>query len=74
MSRFFGEIKSSATKTVASKKGQRDLVAHIRTWNMGIEIECLREGLTNVITVYKTGGSNDSQRKEVLQVLEECEN
>lgn len=69
MSNFYGEITSDKSKTPAKKGGNKWLNAHIRTWEAGIEIDCISDGETNQIQVYLTGGSDNASRRKVLLQL-----
>ena len=59
MARFYGEIKGS--RGMASRMGTKNsgFYAHIRGWNIGIRVELSvdKDG-NDLISVYKTGGSN----------------
>jgi hypothetical protein len=60
MARFYGTIVGSA-KTAASRLGHRDIGAHVRGWDVGVEISgCISPSDRDEFYVYATGGSNGS--------------
>lgn len=70
MSRFYGTVEGIA-KTPASRRGHKNLEAHIRGWNVGVNIECgVDEDGNDIIKVYKTGGSN-SPSGQLIAILKE---
>ena len=73
MSRFYGEVKGSRGK--ASRMGgiKSGFWSHIRGWNVGVEVNChVDEDGKDVITVYRTGGSNGGlSLTRLLTVTEE---
>jgi len=76
MSRFYGTIKGQA-KTDASRRGSPNsgLVAHIRGWDIGIRVYCRVDKYGNdSISVFRTGGSNDPDDKQLLGDISDCRN
>jgi hypothetical protein len=60
MARFYGTIVGSA-KTAASRRGLRDIGAHVRGWDVGVEVSgCISPSDRDEFYVYATGGSNGS--------------
>lgn len=57
MSRFYGSIKGER-KTRATKGAQRELTAHIRTWDHGICVEYKDVGSHTTCEIWETAGSN----------------
>lgn len=59
MSQFYGEMFGSA-KTTATRRGHRTtgLRAHIRGWEVGVEIHVGERDGKDTVSVWKTGGSN----------------
>lgn len=57
MSRFYGSMKGER-KTRATKGAQRELSAHIRTWDHGILVHYRDAGSHTVCEVWETAGSN----------------
>lgn len=74
MAQFYGEIQGFA-KTHASRRRSKSsgLWSHIRGWNIGVEVNVKHDDKTgyDVISIYKTGGSNDSNRKELITEISE---
>ena len=68
MSRFYGTMRANHRKTLATTRGHRDgILAHIRGWNFGIEVNCwVDENNKEHYTVTKTGGSNNDSQKELI--------
>jgi len=72
MSRFYGSIQGDASKTIATRRGLREIMSHTRGWNYGIKVyadECPSCGADRM-TVYTTGGSNSIITDEL--VLQRC--
>ena len=72
MSQFYGEVRGSA-RTVATRRGNRSsgLSAHIRGWDVGVQIVCQVIDGVDVIEVYRTGGSNDPRNLQLLARIEQ---
>lgn len=74
MARFYGEIKGKA-RSKATREGDAEsgIEAHIRGWNVGIEVVCLpkRDSGLDRCEVYLTGGSHTPSRLTRLSVVEE---
>ena len=71
MARFYGEIHGQA-RTPATRIGNNTsgLHAHIRGWDVGIEVECHSVEEYDIIEVYLTGGSNGtSKRKKLISAV-----
>ena len=69
MSHFYGSITGSRGTTV-TKCGTKStgIGAHIRAWDHGIKVELTHhEGSgTDTVSVYLTGGSNDSSGRDLI--------
>lgn len=65
------KINKRETTLAGSKK--HGLFAHIRGWNIGVEINCVFNEITNrdEITIYKTGGSNNSASKLITTLTKD---
>ena len=74
MAHFYGEVGGRA-KTRGSRCGTKSsgMVAHIRSWNKGIEIQCWYDDVNNrnVFRIYKTNGSNNSHNRELIHEFDE---
>jgi len=73
MARFYAEIKGN--KSMASRIGTKDsgIWAHIRGWNIGVEIQCyVNEEGKDCIRVQQTGGSNSSyvENDEYFEIVQ----
>lgn len=71
MSRFYGSIdgraKTTATREGTSKSG---IQAHIRGWNVGVEVRCfVDKDNHDVCEIFQTGGSNNPSSKAILTVV-----
>jgi len=68
MARFYGSIYGSG-KTIAQKAGSKDsgINAHIRGWNIGVNVNLLVDKDDNdIVSINLTGGSNDNFSKKCL--------
>ena len=72
MARFYGEMRGAARLTT-SRIGtpKSGLSAHIRGWDIGVEVVCSvnAEG-HDEINVWTTGGSRDAARRQLVMTLE----
>jgi len=70
MSKLYLSMTSDCTKTESTKRAHKFADCHVRGWNTGIEIRVITasDG-KQVFTVYKTDGSNGSQREEIAEVI-----
>jgi len=69
MARFFGEIHGHRGR--ATRVGHRGFSAHIRGWNVGVEVSCRIVNGRDVIEVHETGGSHSPSSKRLLVKVEE---
>lgn len=65
MARFYGEIRGRGT-TSASRTGSQLIEAHVRGWKLGVKVQVRADGDDDWLIVYRTGGSDDPDEKEVL--------
>jgi len=71
MSRFYGELYGRAGIRVTREgTAGSGLTAHARGWNVGVYVICEAEGDKDVIKVYRTGGSNNPDSRELIAVVE----
>ena len=72
MARFYASMKGNRGEATRMGTATSGLEAHIRGWGIGIRVECqsIDGGLTDVIRVYKTGGSNDPKSEKLLCAID----
>lgn len=69
MARFFGEMRGHRGR--ATRIGRRAFRAHIRGWNVGVEVSCRIVDGRDVIEIHETGGSHSPSSKRLLATVEE---
>ena len=71
MSKMYASITADASKSEATKRAHEFANAHVRGWNLGVEINAYTtdEG-KQVFEVFKTGGSNGSRLEKLCEVVE----
>ena len=71
MSKMYASITSDCTKTEGTKRAHKFANAHVRGWDIGVEINAYTtdEG-KQVYEVFKTGGSNGSRLEKLCEVVE----
>jgi hypothetical protein len=69
MARFFGEMRGHRGRT--TRIGHRGFLAHIRGWNVGVEVSCRIVDGRDVIEIHETGGSHSPSSKRLLARIEE---
>jgi hypothetical protein len=69
MARFYGEMRGH--RGCATRVGHREFRAHIRGWNVGVEVSCRIVDGRDVIEVRETGGSHSPSSKRLLAKIEE---
>lgn len=75
MSHFYGEIHGQA-KTPATRRGSKasGLEGHLRGWNIGVRVILEhKEGIGDVVYIYKTSGSNGGSNDVLIATLQEKE-
>lgn len=72
MSQFYGEIRGN--RGGASRMGSKDsgLWGHLRGWNVGVEVSVRNVKGVDMVTVYRTGGSNSSGRRELIAEFDDA--
>ncbi len=59
MSHFYGELKGSRGPTSRMGTPKSGLWAHVRGWNIGVDVTCrVDDDGRDIIDVWQTGGSN----------------
>ena len=71
MSKMYASITADASKTEATKRAHKFANAHVRGWDIGVEINAYTtdEG-KQVFEVYQTSGSNGSRVEKLCEVVE----
>ena len=73
MSRFYAEIQGN--RGPASRMGtpQSGMWAHVRGWDIGVKVVCGVDSETgkDIITVFRTGGSNDCSLGDLVATITE---
>jgi hypothetical protein len=75
MSHFYGEVHGQA-KTPATRRGSKasGLEGHLRGWNIGVRVVLkYKEGIGDVIHIYRTSGSNNVDNDVLIATLNEDE-
>lgn len=70
MSNLYASINADASKTEATRRGNRHISAHVRGWDTGAEVECeVLDPKTGSVTVsvYRTKGSNGAERELIAR-------
>lgn len=73
MSNLYAHIVSDSRKTHPSSRGFKEISTHIRTWDLGIEVEAtkMNNGKYRFV-IYKTHGSNNPRDRIIIdEVLSE---
>lgn len=72
MSKMYASMTADASKTEATKRAHQSANAHVRGWNVGVEINAYttKDG-KQVYEVFKTGGSNGGRLEKLCEVVEE---
>jgi hypothetical protein len=74
MARFKADIhgnRGPASRLGTAKSGVR---AHIRGWDIGVEIMCTVDSEDNdEISIYRTGGSNGGRKSLIMTLREDLE-
>ena len=67
MAHFYGSIKGCA-KTEGTRRGTKKtgLSAHVRGWDVGVRVELAHVAGVDVVTVFRTGGSNGAESSALL--------
>ena len=58
MSNLYASIDSDARKTQATSRGHRNISAHVRGWDSGVEVVARHDETGDTFDVYVTSGSN----------------
>ena len=76
MSKMYASITTDATKTEGTKRAHKFANAHVRGWDIGVEINAYtidsydeNDGKL-CFEVFKTGGSNGSRLEKLCEVIE----
>jgi poly(3-hydroxybutyrate) depolymerase len=71
VSRLYASIDSDARKTQATSRGHKNLSAHVRGWDSGVEVVASvnPETGTDEFHIYLTSGSNGGGSRELCGVV-----
>ena len=67
MAEYYGEMWGKG-KTAAKKSGTAStgITAHIRSWDYGVYVELSEDNGTKMVRIWRTGGSHDETKRELL--------
>ena len=70
MAQFYAEIKGN--RGGASRMGTKSsgIYGHIRGWNIGAMVDISHVNGKDIVTVYKTSGSNGSRQEVIVEFTE----
>jgi len=73
MAQFYAEIKGN--KGVATRQGSKSsgLTAHIRGYDVGVKVFCEHRDGQDIITVWRTGGSNNPAIKDIICEIDDSD-
>lgn len=72
MARFYGDLQGNRGPTSRMGSKKSGLHAHIRGWNVGVQISCfVDKNGRDTITISETGGSHDPFSERVITVLKD---
>jgi len=71
MSNFYGSMKGSRGEV--TRQGHGNITAHIRSWNVGIQVNGLKTESGNVFEVWLTGGSSCHCASKLLGTYSEAD-
>lgn len=74
MAQFYAEIHGNRGPATRMGTKQSGMFAHVRGWNVGVEVYCYHDAAINkdVIIVTRTGGSNGyGNRQEITRLVED---
>ena len=60
MSALYASIDSDTRKTQTTSRGHKDISAHVRGWDSGVEVVARHDETGDTFDVYVTTGSNNS--------------
>ena len=69
MSRLYASIDSDARKTQATSRGHKQISAHVRGWDDGVEVQAFADETGVGFYIYQTGGSNGAMNPKLIATL-----
>ena len=74
MAHFYASI-NGARESIATKTGTKNsgMQAHVRGWNIGVDVRLSHENGKDVVRVYKTSGSNGRDKNLIAEYTEEVQ-
>lgn len=70
MSRFYAEIQGNRGRASRMGAASSGMWAHVRGWNVGVEVQCRAQGERDIIDIYETGGSNRTGARRLIASIE----
>ena len=71
MSSLYASIDADASKTQATRRGYRNISAHVRGWDSGVEVDARHDETGDTFDVYVTTGSNGSGSRLLVGSVQE---
>lgn len=71
MSHFYGNIQGAKGETTRCGSKNSGMTAHIRGWDVGVYVSIGHINGKDLISVFKTGGSNSSERTLLYAITED---
>lgn len=70
MSNLYVSVDSDSRRKPVTSSGNKELSSHLRSWDFGILVEATRDGASEKFKIYRTGGSNNPNDKELIRTIE----
>lgn len=73
MSHFYGELRGQGKKEVTKSASKNSgIEGHLRGWSIGVKVILeYKEGIGDVIHIYKTSGSSGGNKDMLIATLRE---
>lgn len=71
MSHFYGSMQGGSGETTCQGTKTSGLYAHLRSWNIGVEVRLSHVDGKDIIEVWATAGSNDLEPNKLIATLVE---
>ena len=70
MAHFYASIQGNRGQGTRAGTANSGLSAHIRGWRVGVAVECVydEQAGKDIITVYRTRGSGNPSKQEIVAV------
>jgi len=73
MAHFYASMQGSRGEATRVGTKSSGLTAHVRGWDIGARVELSHEDGRDVVRVYRTGGSNNGGRSELVAEFDNAE-